>query len=238
MNKPNHSATRRIPAWIAVPVLGFGLVLLDGCTATQKAPVAQASSFFGADRAKLSVGGEEQASLRYVNPAAQWTQYKKVLVAPVAFWGGEATKVPAADQQALVNYFAQQLKEALGKKFQLVDQPGPGVLKVEVALVDAEAATPVLRSVSMIIPQAHMISNLKYLATGTFPFVGAAQAAAKISDAASGELLAAAEDKRLGGGSFTTGFQWQWGDAENAITGWSKQLADKLSAQTSGAGKP
>ena len=84
-------------------------------------------------------------------------------------------------------------------------------------MVDAEAATPGLRSVSMIIPQAHLLSNLRYLATGTFPFVGAAQGAGKISDALTGEVLAAAVDRRIGGGSLKAGFQWQWGDAENAI---------------------
>jgi hypothetical protein len=43
-----------------------------------------------------------------------------------------------------------------------------------------------------------------------------------------------AVDKRIGGGSFTTGFQWQWGDAENAINHWAELLATKLSGWTSG----
>lgn len=238
MKKEINATPRQVPAWISLPLLGLGLVMLSACSTTQKAPVTQASGFLGADSAKLSVGGKEQAGLRYVNPAVQWTQYKKVIIEPVQFWGGETTKVPAADQQTLVTYFAQQLKEQVGKKLQIVDKPGPGVLRLAVAMTDAEAATPVMRSVSMIVPQAHMLSNLKYLATGTFPFVGSAQAEAKISDAVSGQTLAAVVDKRLGGGSMATGFQWQWGDAENAITGWSKQMAEKLSAWTSGTEKP
>jgi hypothetical protein len=91
----------------------------------------------------------------------------------------------------LVNYFSQQLKEKLGQKFEIVSQPGPGVMKLHVALIDAEAATPVLRSISMIVPQAHMLSNLKYLATGTMPCVGAAQAEAKITDSVTGQTLIA-----------------------------------------------
>jgi len=225
-------------ARMAAPLLVLGLALLGACTTTQKAPVTLASGFLGADRAKLTVGGENQAGLRYVNPAAQWMQYKKVMVAPVTFWGADTTKISATDQQTLVNYFQQQLREQLGKKFELVEQPGPGVMKVAVAMTDAEAATPVLRSISMIIPQAHMVSNLKYLATGTFPFVGAAQAEVKITDAVSGVTLAAAVDKQLGGGSIEAGFQWEWGDAENAINNWSERLADKLAAWTSGAEKP
>lgn len=227
-----------ISARIAYPALILGLALLAACSTTQKAPVTQPSGFLGADGAKLIPGGENQVGMRYVNPAAQWTQYKKIMVAPVTFWGADSTKVSATDQQTLVNYFQQQLKGEVGKKFELVDQPGPGVLKVAAALTDAEAATPMLRSISMIVPQAHMISNLKYLATGTFPFVGAAQAEVKITDAVSGVTLAMAVDKRLGGGSMATGFQWQWGDAENAINEWSKRTAEKLYAWTSGAEKP
>lgn len=102
------------------------------------------------------------------------------------------------------------------------------------ALVDVEAANPGLRSISMIVPQAHMLANLKYLATGSMPFVGAAQAEAKITDSVSGQILALSVDKRIGGGSFTTGFQWQWGDAENAINHWSELAANRLSSWTSG----
>ncbi len=238
MNEKTSNTARRMSARIAYPLLGLGIVLLSACSATQKAQVTQTSGFLGADSAKLSVGGKEQVGMRYVNPAAKWTQYKKVLVAPVTFWGADTTKVSATDQQTLVNYFQQQLKTELAKKFEVVDQPGPGVLKIAAALTDAEAATPGLRSVSMVVPQAHMIANLKYLATGTFPFVGAAQAEMKITDAASGETLAAAVDKQLGGGSMAAGFQWQWGDAENAINDWSKRLTEKLAAWTSGAEKP
>ena len=133
----------------------------------------------------------------------------------------------------LVNYFNQQLNKELGQKFQIVTEPGPGVMK-DLAIVDASSATPVLRSISMLVPQARVLSTLKYLATGTFPFVGAAQAEAKVTDSESGQVLGLFVDKRVGGGSFTTGFQWQWGDAENAINHWAEMAANRLSSWTSG----
>jgi hypothetical protein len=195
-------------------------VLLSACTTTQKAPIDQATmncGLLGNVCGQLTPGGKDQASLRYISPSAQWINYNKVKIEPVTFWGGDSTSVSAADQQMLVNYFSQPLKEQLGKKFDIAEYAGPGVMKLTVAMTDSEAATPGLRSISIIVPQAHMLSNLKYLASGTFPFVGGAQAEAKITDSVSGDLLAAAADKRIGGGSFTTGFQWQWGDAENAL---------------------
>ncbi len=219
-------------------LLAVSLLLLTACTTTEKVAIKQADTncaFIGRDCSLLTVGGKDQAGLRYVNPSAQWSQYNKVLIDPVTFWGSDTTKLSVADQQMLVNYASQQIKEQLGKKFEVVNQPGTGVMKITVALTDAESATPVLRSISMIVPQAHMLANLKYLATGTMPFIGAAQAEAKITDSVSGQTLALAVDKRIGGGSFTSGFQWKWGDAENAVNHWAELVTKRLSDWTSGA---
>jgi hypothetical protein len=237
MNNHLNISAYRFTAHTRFPLLGLSLMLLSACTTTQKVAVNQADvncAFLGNDCSLLTTGGKDQAGLRYVNPAAQWSQYNKILIDPVTFWGGASTQISASDQQMLVNYFSQQLKEQLGQKFEIVNQPGPGVMKLDVAITDAEAATPVLRSISMIVPQAHMLSNLKYLATGTMPFVGAAQAEAKVTDSVSGRILALAVDKRIGGGSFTTSFQWQWGDAENAVNHWAELVTNRLSAWTSG----
>jgi hypothetical protein len=218
-------------------LLVFGLLALSACTSTEKVVIKQSDvncAFLAEDCSLLEVGGKEQSGLRYINPAVNWSQYNKILIDPVTFWAGDKTKISASDQQMLVNYFFQQMKEQLGKKFKLANQPGQGIMKLDVAMTDVETATPVLRSISMIVPQAHMVANLKYLATGTMPFVGSAQAEAKLTDSVSGTVLALAVDKRIGGGSFTTGFQWQWGDAENAIDHWAELLATKLYGWTSG----
>ena len=233
-----------------------GVVLatvMAGCATTQQVKVSDKPGtycpFLGSDIcAKLVAtdtpgrfsgaatgGGEPVMGLRYVNPNAKWTQYKKVLIAPVSFWGGEDTKVSKADQVALTDYFTKALNDELSKKFQVVEKPGPGVMEIAVAIDDIGKAVPVLRTVSMVIPQARALATLKYLATGTYAFVGSAQAEGKVVDSVTGELLAAGVDKRVGGGNIKTVAQWQLGDAENAMTAWSEQLANRLSSWTSGA---
>lgn len=242
MNTSFAISKRLTGAWLVYLLLGIGLLSISACTTTEKAHIDQASvncGLLGSDcGSRLIAGGKDQIGMRYIAPAVQWTRYKQVMISPVTFWGGYTTKVSAADQQTLVSYFNQQLQEQFGKQFQIVQQAGPGVMKIDVAMTDAETATPVLRSVSMIIPQAHLLSNLKYLATGTFPFVGGAQAEIRITDSVTGKTLAEGLDKRIGGGSVKSGFQWQWGDAENAINTWSEMLAKRLAAWTSGAEKP
>jgi hypothetical protein len=83
---------------------------------------------------------------------------------------------------------------------------------------------------SMLIPQLRPLSGLYRLGTGSFPFVGAAQGDIKLTDSLTGQVLALAVDKRIGGNSYSTGFQWQWGDVENAIDYWAENIANKLSA--------
>jgi hypothetical protein len=192
-------------------------------------PPPPPTGFLGNDYALLTPpteGSDQKAMLRYVNSNATWSSYKQIMVAPVTYWAADDSKVSAADQQTLCDYAYNTFTKDLGKNFAIVDQPGPGVVKLSVALTDATSAVPVLRSVSVVIPQARVLSAVKMLATGTYAFVGSAQGAMKANDSVSGELLAAAVDKRVGGTSVKNVVVFQWGDAENAINYWA-DLTDK-----------
>jgi hypothetical protein len=216
----------------------FALAAASGCSLTQQVKVSDQGycPFLGdAVCAQLTVtDNKKDADLRYINPNAGWTQYSKVLIEPVTFWGGPDTKVSAKDQQILTTYFSKVLNEQLAKKFEVVTQPGPGVMTIQVALEDATTATPVLRSISVAEPHVRVLATLDYLATGTFPFVGSAQAEARISDSVSGEVLAAAVSTRVGGGSLKAAAVWGLGDAENALTYYATQMATRLSSWTAG----
>src|SRR5260370_28950768 len=138
-----------------------------------------------------AAGTDQKAMLRYVNPSANWSSYNKIMIAPVTYWAADDSKVSAADQQALCNYMYTVLVKDIGKNFAIVDQPGPGVIKVSAALTDATSATPRFRSISVIVPQACALSVIKMAATGTYLFVGSAQGALYANGSTSRQLLAA-----------------------------------------------
>jgi len=50
----------------------------------------------------------------------------------------------------------------------------------------------------------------------------------KVTDAISGQLLAAAIDKREGGIALSAAAQWRWGDAENAMNYWAQKISARL----------
>jgi hypothetical protein len=191
------------------------------------------SGFFGNDYSLLAppaAGSDQQAMLRYTNANIKWGNYDAIIITPVTFWAVDDSKVSAADQQTLCNYFDKVLVKDLGKNFTIVDQPGPGVAKLSAALTDATSAVPVLRTISLVSPQARVLSLIKMATTGTYPFVGSAQGAAKLTDSVSGQLLEAWADKQMGGASLKSVDVFWWGDAENAMDYWANGLDQHLVA--------
>jgi len=191
------------------------------------------SGFLGKDYALLQAPAEasdQKAELAYIDPNGNFASYAKIMIAPVTFWADDDSKVSAQDQQTLCNYFDNVLKETFSKNFTLVDEPGTGVAKLSVALIDASSATPVLRTASVVIPQAHVLNIIKYGLTGTYAFVGSATGQAKLTDSVSGALLAAWEDRQFGTAAVKNATVWQWGDADNAMNYWANGLDQKLAS--------
>jgi Protein of unknown function (DUF3313) len=228
-----------LTALVAV-ALGLPSNLLSGCSQTvaSKSPVAQemesgqippaVSQFFGNDASLLQPGKEGQAAMVYINPNAQWSSYTKILLRPVECWDTSDSATSTHDEQLLTTYFYNQLEETLQKNFTIVDQPGPGVLVLYVAIINATGATPVLRSISVVVPQARILNGLQSLATGSYAFVGTAETEMKAIDGSTGEFLAGAVDERSGGMALSSAAQWHWGDAENAMNYWSDKISTRL----------
>ena len=247
MKSIQHDCASRFAIALVAGALLAGII--SGCAATvqsQPSVIARAmgdkpaplapTGFLGNDYALLKPGKEGQAALVYINPNAQWANYNQILLKPVEFWDSADSGVSQSDQQTLTTYFQNVLRENLQKNFTLVDQGGPGVITLQVALIKSAGAIPVLRSVSVIIPQARILNAAQSMATGSYAFVGSAEAAMKATDSASGQLLAAAMDERKGGLAMSSALQWQWGDAENAMNYWAEKISARLQALRAAGG--
>ncbi len=236
----NREIIRRItPLLVAAGMAA--MLLVAGCSATvESAPQAAkdvqsgatlpsaVTGFFGPDASKLQPGPEGGAALVYINPNAQWSKYTRIHLLPVEFWAGADTTVSTADQQTLCTYFFNALQTDLKKHFTLADGSGPDVMTLRVALMDATTATPGLRSASVVIPQLKIINMAQSLATGSYAFVGSAEAEMSATDSTTGELLAAAVDKREGGGGIQGATSFRWGDTQNAMDYWAEKMSARL----------
>jgi hypothetical protein len=210
---------------------------LAGCAATQQARDVETSGFLGNDYAMLREGEEGEALLVYRNPNADWAAYDNVKLDPVTIWVGEESAFEdfsAEDQQTLADMFYTAIHQELAKDYAMVDALGPDVLHIQVALTDGEASNPALDTISTVVPMGLAMSQTVGLVTGEPTFVGNASGEAKVSDGATGELLAAAVDKRVGGKSLSGEPTDSWGDVSQAMEYWAKQLRYRLCTERGG----
>src|SRR6204780_1812205 len=235
-----NNLRKKVLAGVAAAGLAAAL-LASGCSTTVESQPAAAKAlgsgrplpsavtgFLGADASRLAAGPEGGAALAWINPNAQWSSYTKIQLMPVEFWAAADSKVSAADQATLTEYFYNQLQTNLSKSFTLVDQPGPGVMTLRVALMDATTAVPGLRPISVIVPQARVLNLAQSMATDSYAFVGSAEAEMKLTDSVTGQLLAEAVDQRAGGMGLKSAASFQWGDAQNAMAYWAQKIPARI----------
>jgi hypothetical protein len=216
--------------------------LLSGCASTQSAPPQRYSGFLEDYSILTPREGSNGAALRFVKPGARLGRYEQLLIDPVVVYYGVGTglhDIPEQDLETLANHLYSALVRQLRADYPLVQRPGPDVLRIQVALTEAKPSDVALNTVSSALP-VRPISDLKQVATGTQAFVGTAGIEARIVDGVSGELLAAAVDRRQGGKRLED-TQGGWGDVLAAFDFWASQLRHVLAEareQDRGTGAP
>jgi Protein of unknown function (DUF3313) len=226
---------------MGIAAAGLAALLISGCSTTVESTPAvekavesggplpsSVTGFLGPDASKLAPGPEGGAALVWINPNAQWSSYNKIQLMPVEFWAAADSKVSPADQAVLTEYFYNQLQTNLSKSFTLVNRPGPGVMTLKVALMDATTAVPGLRTISVIVPQARVLNLAQSMATDSYAFVGSAEAEMKLNDSVTGTLLVEAVDQRAGGMGIKSAASFEWGDAQNAMDYWAQKIPNRI----------
>src|SRR5205814_8207177 len=121
--------------------------LLCARRAHRRAWPPRETSRFPAEYTLLRGGGPNELWRVYRNPQVHWHAYRAVLPEPVTLWRSgrkSLDPVPQEDLLRLVTDFQGAVRTALGEGFPFVEQPGPGVMRIRLAITDARAADPVL----------------------------------------------------------------------------------------------
>jgi hypothetical protein len=178
-------------------------------------------------RSTISEGAEDEALLVYKNPAADWRKYRKVILDPVTVWtsgkDSQLKDVSVEDRQRLAALLWSKIDEQLRKDYQMTNQAGPDVMRIQAAITEAGDSNAFLDTVTSIIPQTRLLSGMKSLATGVSAFTGSASVEIKITDSETGTLLLAAADRR-GGTKSLSGVTNSWNDVEEAYRFWAEKM--------------
>jgi len=213
------------------------LVVAGGCAARRSVQPSQDTSGFLDDYALLRAGAPGEMAFVYRNPKADWTQYDKVLLEPVTLWRSgrkSLDPVPESDLVRLVGLFEDALRRQFGEGYELVDQPGPGVMRFRLAITEARASDPILdvlraRSAPMAPPPDGPVDpELRR-------FIEAAAIEGEIRDARTDQLLAAGVDRRPREGAPPVD---TWVALDRALESWVARLCARLERRTRGEQGP
>ncbi len=98
----------------------------------------EARSGFLQDYDRLERVPGEEAVLRWVNAEGDWNQYDRFLVDPVQFRVPPAYKDQAHPREeavaAMTRYFREAMVRELGSRYEVVDEPAAGVMRIRAAL--------------------------------------------------------------------------------------------------------
>jgi hypothetical protein len=189
-------------------------------------------SGFLEDYTLLREGGANELRLVYRNPKADWHAYNSVLLEPVTLWRSgrkSLDPVPQEDLLRLVTDFQSALRTRLGEDFRFVDQPGPGVMRIRLAITDARASDPVLDvlTASRGTGRPHPAGS-GALDPETRRFLESAAIEGEIRDAQTNVLLAQGVDRRR---PDAPGFG-TWADVDRALAFWADRVSARLEKRT------
>jgi hypothetical protein len=191
-------------------ILLGGAILAAGCA-------AQKQSGFLNDYSILKPSKVISGALSYSKPDSDLAKYTQFIIDPVGVNFADAKKNGTYDPALLAqltDYFRTQLINGLSKNYQVVDQPGPNVLRIQIAITGLKKAEPALN--------IHPATKLSGLG------LGGASVEAQAVDSQSGEVQMAFMQTRDGDRlALLEGFQ-EWGHARQAMDFWASQLVKRL----------
>lgn len=222
-----YSPPRAVASIFVICLLGLG------ACAGPKAPSGFLTSYEG-----FKPGPKDTVDKYWVPPEitsdaafrASLRPYDKVIIDPIWVSLAKDDSYDGLDPKALselTELFRKDLIEAVSDRYTVVDKPGPGVMRLSMALTGIERPNRLLAATSTFNPIGLGISVASRVTTGEHTNVGSASMEALASDAQSGKALFAAIDRHPGGKNPLKIYDTLT-DAKNAFKRWAMRFRGVL----------
>ena len=156
----------------------------------------------------------EDGSLRYID-MQRLGSYSKFIIEPVRvlLYKERQDSPDRATQTALANYMHNAIVNALGDRYMIVSQPGPGVARVSIAITDIEMSTPVFN----VLPQTRLSGEA----------LGGVSMEAEVLDSQTWEQIGALIESKKGSPVSLSGLK-KWDDVKPVMDEWAKRFRKRL----------
>lgn len=194
------------------------------------------SGFLGdaAVYSKLTPGPESGAKMRWLKPGVNFSQYSKLMVDSVIFHFApdSETVIDPKEMNELADACNLELVNALKEKYPIVGEPGPGVMRIRIAITNFKASKPGISTISSVMPIGLGISLLKKGATGGWSGGGEIGAELIALDSQTNEVIVLGVDEKQA--AFEQRFS-KTGVATEAFKFWAERIRKFLDeSQSSG----
>jgi hypothetical protein len=180
---------------------------------------------------KMQPDPDKRVDWLYTNPEADVSKYNKIMLDYVQFVFNDDdgyNGIQADELVVLAEAFHRAIISELSEQFEFTSSPGPGVLRLRLALTNVRAGRPVAGTVTTVVPVGLALSAVKKGVTGSHIAVGAASFEGAMIDTETGELMGAAIDTREGKKYQVSQSLSRWGHVKGAFEYWAKSLATRL----------
>lgn len=200
---------------------------------------------FLSDYSKLQPEGGDSDAFMYINSAIDRSKYKKVMVDRIKIYlkeDAESKEIDPAELKELVDYFHHGIVKAIDKDYPVVQQAGPDVLRLRIAITDLVPNKPKTSVVTLAVPflwVAEAGAGAAEGDTGSTPFVGEASIELETMDSQSSQQVGAfIETKpakkyewnkgvKTGVKSYAQAYS-TWSYTKKAIDDWVKMIRHRL----------
>lgn len=218
----------------------------------EQAPPPSAYARFLAHPDRLQPVPDDPGAYRWIDSSANLAQYQKILLERIQVQlaaDADYQAIDPTDLKTLTDYFQQSIVKALGDAYPVVTQPGPGVLRVRITIVDLVPTKPEMSVVALVVPYATVADVASGAAAGgpvgSAPYLGRTGIAAQFIDGQTNRVIAEFADTQVGrkyvvdtskgvGSAITTGVSdyakaySTWAYAQQAFDGWAQQFRARL----------
>lgn len=174
----------------------------------------------------------------YQKPDAELTGYTKFLIDAITLFPhpeADFKGINANDLTLLQKHFHEAMTKALSAdgSYQIVEEPGPGVMRIRVAITDLVPVRPAMNTLTTWVPQMRIVSGVIGAATDSNFFVGQIGMEAEFLDAESHDRLAMLVSKQAGKkyvpfSGRTADTTSKWAQIEQAMAYWAKKLRTRV----------
>jgi Protein of unknown function (DUF3313) len=211
-------------------------------SASQQEVTGRPVSGFLGDYSALAPDAKNGDLLLYVKDRSALKNYRKFMIDPINVYllpEAQARAIDADDLERLTQYFRQAVIDELQKsgQYEIVNEPGPGVLELNVAITNVEPTGGKRNAVVTGATTAASVATVPGISLATPRIsVGRISIEGEMLDSQSGERLVAFMTSKSGRRWFSGLRQFKkWGDIEAAFRSWAKdfrQRVDEVHAQS------